>query len=464
MSKKAKTLIFSASGLAVLIVLTLVLLLMQDDETIGEEPLEILPDNRIIFTDFSPEDIVSIEVRNEHGEYTIIAENGSFAVPQLFSAPLLDSRLQTAARNMSAFHALELVEENAENLEQYGLNSTAARGFAAFTNGETLEVFVGDNAPTSELLTYVRIDNNVYAVQTFLVDFLRQNAFHYVSLSVTPDFQFGTQIESLIIDRIGEQRYHINAVRLGEDELALGTHKFTLPVEVEIDPVRGERLLQGLFGLRAEAVASVEKNLLERRLDHSFAVVEMTVGGRTSTLIIDGNFHGIHSDYPDVGYLFSPQSLAWFLDLDVESVMSTRIHMPMIYLVSELVIETPAHKLSFRFTGEDQHDEQYFLNGELVDAEHFKSLYRYVISMSATGLYEGEPENIEDMPFLARFTYSYRGTRPDDVFEFYDSGGMRAIISVNGTPRFTQSIGYSDRLAENLELYLNGEALILTWL
>jgi len=474
LSKKAKTLIFSVAGLAVLTALTLIIVFMQNDEIPDNDEILIESENRIIFTDLTPEDVISIEIKNEHGEYTVIhTGDNNFAIPQLLGAPTIDSRLLTAARNMSGFWALELVEENCVNLEQYGLQNPSAWGKVAFTNGEALEIHVGENTPTAELLTYVRLadSNDVYAVRTFLVDFLRENLFYYVSLIVTPEFTeagFPT-IDRLVIERAGHERYIAELIPRIETETAVNSHRLVQPLEIEIDHERGGRLLQGLFGLRATGVAYVGTELLTEFFEEPTAVVFMTIGENVSFLAVgadenDENYYAVHSDHPDVVYIFPPESLSWFLNLDAEKIMATRIHMPLIYIVSELTIETPRHTLGFRLTGESVGNEAYFLNGEQVNTELFKSLYRYTISINAAELYKDEPQNIADMPFLARFVFSYKNDRPDDVFEFYDAGSMRAVISVNGVPRFTKSIGYLNRLEENLELYLAGEPLILTWL
>jgi hypothetical protein len=491
MFSKKQTLIFSSAGLVLLIALTVILMLIQrepgTDDNIPDAPQE---DKTVQFTEFEAGDVVSISVKNEHGEYTVERNtNGDFIVPALLGAPTIHSRLHNSARYMSNFWAREIVAENVEPLYQYGLEDTAARAFVTFANGGTLEIFVGDETPTPEDLTYVRViregsKDTVYAVWSYLVDWLKEPALYYVSLEVTPSFMDAgwPQIDRLVIDRAGHEQYIIELVpRLYEDELIINSHRLLAPIQVEVDHDKGSALIQGLFGLTAAEAVFVGAELsgeLARVFDEPEAVITMTLGSYVSSLIVGGRyftqnddgenvfsgFYGVHSDYPDVLYIFSPQMLNRLLSFDAESIMAAMFHRPLIYTVAEFIIETPAHSLSFTLTGEDRNDEQYFLHGELIDINTFKDLYIFALMMSAEALFKGTPEDTADMPLLARYTYRYRDPgAPETVIEFYDIGDMRSVIAVNGDPRFTTRTGYLTRLEHNLEAYLNNEPIINSW-
>jgi len=491
LSKKVKTLIFSSTGLALLAALAVILMLTQrgDDKNGGEIPPESEPE-RIYFTQLMPEDLVSISVKNEHGEYTIErSPDGVYNVPVLLGALLNHSKLHTCARYMSEFWAREPIEENAENLEQYGLlENTAARGLAAFTGGEVLEIYVGDKTPTPEDMTYVRViragsKDTVYAVWSYLVDWLKESPLQYVSLDVTMSYTDAgwPRIERFTVDRAGREQYIIELIpRLDEEEIVINSHRLLAPVAVEVDHHKGNRVTQGLFGLTAQEVAFVGTELPEEFahvFDEPEAAAVMTLNGRDSALIIgsryftqneDGEnvfagYYGMHSDHPDVLFIFSPDMLNWLLTFDVESIMASMFQRPLIYTVSELIIETPAHTLSFTFTGESRSDEKYFLDGAQIDTNRLKDLYIFAISASAEALFKGEPGEAENMPLLARYTYRYRDGSPETVIEFLDAGSLRSVIAVDGELRFTTRIGYLTRLEQNLDAFLNNGTIINSW-
>jgi hypothetical protein len=485
LSKKLKTLIFSGAGLLLLAALTLVLVLTQNPPEITDSDTDILQ-TRVDFSSLEPEDIVSIRVINSSGEYTIEQPvEGFLIIPELRGAPLNQTALLHAARYIANFWARDTVEENAPDLEQYGLGDSAIRVSAVFENGETLELLIGDETPTAEDVTYVRRagENTVYIAWSWLVDIYREDSLHFVSLAVSETYDEAgfPDIERLVIEQAGEERHVIELVPEGaEDEVIFNRYRFTEPVRVDVDHTRGNDLMLGMFGLTADRVANVGAlpEELSHVLDEPAATVGITVGGRTSILIIGGRFftegededneaifagfYGVHSDYPDVLYVFAPEALSW-LNYSIDNVMAAIFHRPMIYTVSDFVIETPLHHLAFRLTGDNRNNEEYFLDGEPINADNFKKLYEYCFSMRADTLFAGTMEDLGNMPFLARFSYVYKGSRPDDVIEFYDDGNLRVVIVLNGEPVFTTRQMYITRLMQNIEAYLSGAPVIMEY-
>jgi hypothetical protein len=475
MTRKTRDLILAAAGLAVLIILAVIVSLIgREPEVPLPEPEPELEDKRIILSDFKPEDFIGVSVINEHGDYTVLRlADGSFGVPELLGAVLNQPRLHTSARYISELWAVEVVAENAQNLEQYGLGDTAAQSIAIFESHETREsftIFIGDKTPTAEDMTYVRRadSSTVYAVWSYLVDWAKEPAIFFASLFVTPEYSAAgwPLIDSFVIDRAGHEQYVIELIpRLDEEEIIINTHKLTAPVEVEVDHVRGDRIIQGLFGLTAAEVIHVGEELPEKYaalFENPDLIATMTIDDYVATLTVS-DFYGFHSDHPDVLFAFSPAMLSHLLTLQAESIMASMFHRPMIFTVSELIIETPLHTLSFTLEGSDQSDERYFQNGEPVDTNKFKDLYIFALMASAETLFRGTPQDIEAMPLLASYTYKYRDGSPDTVISFLDSGDMRSVIVIGGEPRFTTRIGYLTRLEQNLEAFINNEPIINSW-
>jgi len=491
LTKNTKTLIYSAAGLLLLVAAFIVLLVTQVPEE--DEPPPPPEDNsHLIFADLSPLDVASISVKNADAEYTIEQiKDEVFDIEALLSAPRNNDRLRDAARYMATLRARQIVEENETDFDKYGLGGSAIEVAVVFKNGEKQEYLIGDKTPTTEDMTYVRIkgDSTVYAVWSYYVNFTRGDLSSFVSLELTEEHQAAGSptVEKLSVQRKGQETYLFEAIPpLGENDVmtSFNQHKVVSPVQAELGYFEAERIIFGLFGLRAMEVYHLGEELPDDEiagLNEPTAVVEMTVGKDDTELIIgnpiyetitgvgDNNidivtgYYCVFSAYPDVVFIISVDFLPW-LNFDIERLMATGFHMPNILHVGALVIQTPAHDLSFTFTG-DTYTEQYFLDGELQEALRFKSLYQYVIAASAEALFKGDPEAVKDMPLLASYTFSYRENfnRPDDVVEFYDSGDRRIVIAFNGEPRFTCRAMYATRLEQNLDAYLKGEEIILSW-
>jgi hypothetical protein len=487
LSKNTKTLILSCAGLIVLIAAALILLLTQN----APEPDE--PDQtddtagaQIALTDFNTDDVVRISVRNPHDEYIIERNgNGGFGIAELLSAPLHETRFDAALRYVAGFRAIRIVEEDAEDLEQYGLGADAAWFKAEFANGESFEIYIGDPTPTTEPMSYIRIagEDTVYIVWSYFVNNFREDRRFYVSLELTLDYEAAGMplAERMVIEHTEGETFIIERIPLLEDiqvATSLNIHRMIQPYQIELSHVDSIPLLNGFFGLRAERVSYVGREIPDEGTVVAF--VEMTVDGRTESLEIrtvreeteDGAeiiYKAVYSEIPEVLYVFNPASLPW-LSFDIEQIMSTLFHLPNIFSVSDFIIETSEHNLHFTLQGNAQdRNEAYFLHGELIDTSEFKQLYQYCISASADALFNNDPAIIGaleagELPLLTRVTYRYRGgSRADDVIEFYDSGDRRTLIVKNGEPLFSSRMMYITRLEQNIEAYLAGERLIMSW-
>jgi hypothetical protein len=471
LSKNTKTLIFSGLGLVVLIIAALILTLNPDEAKNPDDDNITVQNNAIILNECDISDVVRIHVRNQNDEYIIERANENefyIAKFELLSVPQNQINYGTAARHVSLFRAYDVVEENAENLEQYGLDEASAAWFKAeFADGEAFEVYIGDPTPTTEQMFYVRLagSNTVYVVWASFVNVFREDKRFFVSLEITEALEgFDMPIvDRLVIHHIESETFvieRIPPVREGEIATSLNIHRMTEPYSVELSFVDSQQLLNGLIGLRASGTAYVGEEIPDD--GEIILIVEMTVDNKTTTLEVrvtgdEFELQGIYSEIPNVLYIFEPEALPW-LGFNVEELMSKLFFTPNIIYVSELIIQTDEHDLRFMLT-----EEEFFLNGELVDDSEFRSLYQYCIVAPADAIFRGEAD-IDELPLLARFTYRYHGgIRADDVIEFYDTGDRRVLVVMNNEPMFSSRIMYITRLKQNIEAYLNGERLIMSW-
>ncbi|MCL2076930.1 MAG: DUF4340 domain-containing protein [Oscillospiraceae bacterium] len=509
LSKSTKILIYSVIGLAALIAVVLILMLThtpeQPDSDNGlDEPLEV-DDSRLILSNLAPEDVVSISVKNQLDEYVIehFYYNGEsvFDITELLGAPRDFTKLNNAGRYASGLSARQIVSENETDFAKYGLAEDSeglARMTAVFTNGEILDIYIGDETPTSEPMTYIRKaggddEDTIYIVWSYFVNQFKEDRRFYVSLILTDDyFESGSpSIERLEIEHKVTGHYVIEKVPVLGDETdavtSLNLYRLTEPMELYLDFGLSESVVYGMFGLIAKEVACVgpAEDMPGNEItgfDEPYVFVEMTADGEKTTLTVgnaiwepfydnDGNVAGevvkgyyvAYSEIPEVLYIFEPYAFALpFLDIDIEQIMARMFHLPYIYSVEEFIVETNEHTLSFTLTGSSNAEEEFFLDGEKIDAQSFKNLYQFCIGARAESLFEGD--SVEGMEFLARFTYKYRNeARTVDVIEFYDSGDRRLIITKNDVPMFVGRLMFITRLEQNIEAFFSDEPLIMAW-
>ncbi|MCL1823760.1 MAG: DUF4340 domain-containing protein [Oscillospiraceae bacterium] len=495
LSKNTKTLIFSASGLLVLIAAVIALVLTQEKPEIEELPEQPAVDPRLILSALTADDVKIISVINQSDDYTIErlgVDLFDMAVLSAVNAPADEIKLGNAARYASGLRARDIVEESAkeEDFAKYGLaeNSEAFTAMRVeFNDGTSLEIYIGNETPTTEPMTYIRKagDNMIYTIWTYYVSLFKEDRRHYVSLNVTPSYdEAGTpDVEKLIIECFGDR--HVIEMFQKADEndivLTLNLHRFTEPIDVVIDYTDGFPLVHGMFGLTAGKVAytgSPEEmpDTDVTGFDEPSALIEMTANGKKSTLTLGNVYiefgegenddiiyiYGVHSDIPGVLYLFLPEQLPWY-DINIEKIMAGTFHMPFIFGVSDLTAEVGGKVLNFTFSGESVDDEAYYLDGELVDTSAFKKLYQFIIGAPAENLFKGNAEDVQQMPLSARISYQYRGSRPDDVIEFYDAGNRRCVIAFNGVPTYTSAFSYVAALENNINAFLNNEEVVFNY-
>ena len=468
---------------------------------IVEVPFENSAD--LTFTDLSSEYVIRISVINPLDEYIIewledydateFENTGRFGIEDLGDTPVIQGSFDAAARYVSRFTAREIVAENVADLAliEYGLSDEAPRAkvTAIFSGGqEPLSLIIGDEALTGDNLTYFRFedDNTVYAAWTYLFAHFLNDRRAYVSLQVEGDYaEMGMpEVQRVTIRQPEQPRYVIEPVQRDPeiDVIAsFNSHKLTVPVEVELDYEAANGAIFGLFGLVADEIAYAtglkdgEFSDEITGLDAPLLTVNTTFNDKIHTLTLGNSagpnkYYGKYSENPDVIYIFDGE-IPW-LDFEPEKFMAKQFVLPYIYSLSDFIIETNQHLLHFEITGDDAASEKFYLNGEEVeDANLFKSLYQFCIRAGGDRFFEGSIEDIEEIPMTAKFTYKYRGNRDDFTVAFHEgqdwgSGRYAALVTdydTDNTLLLSGRMSYLNRLLQNIEFYLNGEDIIMSW-
>lgn len=481
-----KILIFSCVGLLVLGLVTAVLLLTQPAE---EEPEEVEAEDKsyLVFGDREVTDVASVEVKNSEAEFTLSAmtdEAGAayYGVEGFTDVPLDTSTTKNTVSYISALTARQLVEENADDLEKYGLASPKAEVKVTYTDGTGFSFLVGDEAPTGSA-SYARRpgERDVFTVSTYQVSNFLFTAYDFINKLVVPEYDSenapvvekititGREREDIVIETIPEP---------AEDETRymMNSHQFTSPINVEIDGERGQSLIYGMFGLTAQSALWTGLDEVDYELAGLVdpqCVVTLKCDGVTYTLTVgdevvqeneDGTqsvigYYGTVSTAPDVLYLFSAGSLPW-LDFSYDDVIARLFLTPYIYEVAELVVESAEDTLRFSMVG-DAEEQTFYIDGEEAAADRYKTFYQFAIGAYGEQIYMEEDRG----EFLARYTYSYFSERKTaDVVEFYASPDDRkVIIYVNGAPMFKCREVYITRLVQNMAAVRDGSEIITSW-
>lgn len=502
MSKNKQILIFSGIGLAVLGgVAALLLLTAPAPETEEPDAPAETEETALILTDKTPADVARVRIVNAEGEYEIVPrgetdENGEplWTVAGLEGADLRTSELSALVTNAAALTARDFVEENAA-LEKYGLSAPRATVAVSFADGSDYTFRIGDEVPASSTAVYFYAEDTdtVYTYTKSQINAFLNDRFSFIETQVMPDAdtEMGEEILSFRVERRDlDEPILIEQLPPSDDpdELSVFTYQMTSPYAVYLDLTDGPVFLQSLFGLTAQSAAwygMEERDYALAGLDDPSVVVTVETTKKTYTLTLgsavgkeitdeDGNvsteitgIYGMSSEVPDTLFLFDESAIP-AATVRADALISRLFLMPYIYSLKEVTYADhlgQAFTLSFEKIKDATETEsavyKHLLNGEETDEQRLKNLYQFMISASGDELYfdGGEDE------LLAEIHYVYADeSRGENVVRFYSAADdRRVIVNVNGKNLFKTKQIYMSRLYENVESYLNGGEIILTY-
>jgi hypothetical protein len=421
----------------------------------------------VVFTDFSAEDVVSIRIVNSKDDgYTIYSKSCIFSITEIDergqAVPYNQALLLGAVTAVSSLSAHTVAEENAEDLDKYGLVNPAIEVTAVFSTGDTVTFFVGDPAPDGTSLYFrLKDSNDVYAVSSHMVnpffserhDFIERLAFPQYNAALTPTvdrvmIKRPDLDEPIIIESIPELAL--------EDIRTFNAHKLTSPLSIDADSDKSANVIFGIFGLTAANVlwvAPEEYDFEKTGLSSPLCTVEVQAGQEVYTLILGGDFqggvYGMSSHAPELLLLFDRAVLPW-LTVTANDLVSDIFLTPYIYSLSKLEIVTNARTLSF--------DSDSFAD------ERLKLLYQYMISARGEELFKETDISDGYSKPIAIITFYYLDeSRPPDVVKYGTARNRRSVIQVNDVNLFTCREVYTTRLIENIEAFIDGGEIILDW-
>lgn len=502
MKKNKQILIFSVIGLAVLGgVAALLLLTAPAPEAEEPDPAAETEDTSLILTEKSPEDVLSVHVVNPEGDYEIVPSGETdgdgaalWTVAGLESADLRTSELSAAVTNAAALTARDFVEENAE-LEKYGLAEPKATVTVTFTDGSDYTFRIGDDVPSSSAAVYFYAENTdtVYTYTRSKLTAFQNDRFGFIETQVMPalDNETGEEVLSFKLERKDlDEPILIEQLPLPDDpgELSVFTYQMVTPYTVYLDLTNGAIFLQSLFGLTAQSAAwygMEERDYELSGLNDPSVVVTVETTKKTYTLTLgnavgqevtdeNGNvsteitgIYGMSSEVPDTLFLFDESAIP-AVSVRADALISRLFLMPYIYSLKEV---TYADHLGQEFTLSFEKEKEatetenavykHLLNGGETDEQRLKNIYQFIISASGDELYfdGGEDELLAEIHYI----YADAG-RGENIVKFYSSKDDRkVIINVNGKNLFKTKQIYMTRLFENVESYLNGGEIVLTY-
>lgn len=536
LSKTTRTVIIAAGVLLVLGAVLLVLMLTSpagDDNSSGASTGESTgtseaadsssvsdssgtssDSEKVVITDKEQENVLKMEVRNETGSFSFERNqrevsatdddgNVSTSTEYYWTSPELDgvdhndSTIGSFVRCMAGLSASSMVEENAQDLEKYGLADPAAEVKVTFDDGTSADICFGIRNPAASNYVYCLTNggSDVMQVSYYSAGSAFYDIRDFVNLVLTEayDANNAKELDYLVIDRkdLDEEvriEYMADVAAESEKEdsviTTFNTHRITSPITAELDTTKGQTFCYGLYSLTAsscEYIDPTEQEIADDGLDDPFCKVSFKYGGKARVLLLGNEIRTESSDDEsseslssvtgyyamfeggNIIYSISTDNAPWYT-FQVQDIMSRRPISPYIYTIDTLTVTTPDGEYVFKVSG-DADDHVFTCGDTVLNDSSFKSFYQHLITSMGEELYfsDEKPEPYITLNFKYREEYYDTYGRSEDTIEFYKSDDRKNIVSVNGDILYKVRQIYTQRLLENLDALFNGGDIKLDW-
>ena len=423
--------------------------------------------DKVRIVEYDRDKIQKIELNSPNGKLTLVREMGEWKADYPYSIRLDEMDVEDVAATFSALWAEDLVEENPEDLSQYGLDEPTATGTAYLEDGSTVVLYLGDRTPVGN--TYYLMaegDPNVYTVWMSSGNYL-QYVVSDIRDTKLPELDSMSMTYVKIV-RNGVTQFELvdDENRRPEDEIYLftsGSWAMTQPypqiMAVDLGELETFFKSIGAFEIK-EFVDDDSADLSKYGLDPPQAeVILRDVENELHFLL--GSQVGDYDIYVKIPGRHSvakmDKSLFDFVHTPVFPLVDGFLFITLIDEVNRIVVETGGekHVAALRRTeetvdGETETVTSFYVDDREADEDAFRAFYRSMVGIMIDAEVEGDVNAAPEIK--TSFYLTPRGTdtevRVDIDFTPYDRSFYAATR--DGLTEFVVSRLEVDRMLEDL--------------
>ncbi len=516
LSKSVISVIIAAGVLLVLGVVMMTLMLTAPGDNAASSPSDssVTSEETIDITGQHTDSVLKLTVNNENGTFTferqkrVVSSTDSegkvtskdeyyWTSADLKDVPQSDTNVRNLMNNLSNLPARSIVEENAEDMGKYGLESPLATAEVSFEDGSVIKLNFGIQNPANTSTAYCRTEgsNTVYLVNYYSVSGAYTAVNRYANLIMTDGYRTDgsneldyLKIQRKDLDEEVEIRFMFDVAEDAEKEDSVistfNTHRFIKPMTAEIDVTTGKSVCNAMYGLTMSAceyLEQTEENMKACGLDDPFLRMTFKYDGQLYTLLLGNEiveetdesgtesaptlanvtgYYAVIEGVPGI-YSLAKESAPWYT-FNVSDIISKRPISPYIYTVESITVTTPDGEFRFDIDGENK---KFYHGSDEVNGSEFKKLYQQLISSIGEEMYTEQTDKAPEVTVKFRYMDQYVDTygTKEDVLEFIPDDGRKYIINLNGMTVFKIREIFISRLTENVNSLLNGGTVNYDW-
>ena len=431
-----------------------------------------VPSLNVTLLSMALDEIASVKVTNTAGSYILFPTMGKIANSSgeetdgtVWSIKEMDAQytnkqtIESAVSSFANITALRLMEENAQDLAQYGLEKpTATLEIMAHDTEKNFKMFIGNTAPTEDG-KYARVDgsNDVYLINSGLAEECERENTHYISVAI---------LGAVKKDSTNQNYFDNEDALVSFDEIEISGTKNPSPITLKMNPYKGissipyvmttpvqqsvmgeagdaamAPMKSGLMGDGAYAYMPDNAALARYSLDNPYTVVKYTIAEQKVTLKVgidpdDSEYYAVMVDDKPIIYKIVKQQLP-FVAYNTEQYFNNYIFLDDITSIKSVtaITENGTHtyELTHSMDEKDLAAIEVRADGNTLNDQNFRYLYQYMISCTAMEFtMDSAPSDIA--PSLTLKVEYLDDTRSLLTINYVKTADRRYHVTVNGVP------------------------------
>lgn len=429
-------------------------------------------------------DILSVEVKNKQGGFTLENNGSAGTIKQLSGISQNEGLVKNLLENTANLQAEKVAEENPADISKYGLDKTEATFTVKYADGTSKTLLVGDASHEGDCRYFmVKGEKKVYMAELSKLAYYTSPVNEFVSNSLIPA-QDSTSEQPYGKMTITRRNY--DYVMTFEDDSSNNTvmssaQIMTSPIFAYLDVSKSTNVTHGMWGLTATGciypkptAADMKKCGLDKPLckvhyegdnfDYTLNIGNAIYGGdshedsETGKKEISGYYCTLEGgDGTSCIYAVDAGSLPW-VNAKPDDVIANIVIAK--YLADMDTITVTADKnYEFKITAEEEKGDNgqadtkaVTLDGKNMNVDNFKSLYQYMISCPTGEIYFKEPKGEK---FL---TIKVKDNKGDvQTLEYFKDSSRRCVLKINGKASYKVQTSWTDKFIENVENIAEGK-------
>ena len=461
--KKQKLILFMSALLVVFLSVILVSLLFWEPESLEEIPQQESLVQELF--SLSEEEINTLEIENPLEKFTLVNCGEGFAVEGIEEIKTSSVAVNSLTGILKEFQIYREIPSGKEKLAEYGLESPKYQLQITKTNGEKMQISLGNKAPDHQGV-YLLYQDKVYLTDDALLENLSKGSYSFLDHEITPPEIQYNEAEIILSGKARKVPISLKitteekpVVEQGVQSSAIKRYELVTPIEQEINADKALQLTESVFSLYANAIEMINPSpddLLSIGLDEPYSTVSVSADGENlftlkATAPDENNYVYLIKEDAQLVYLVSANRLKW-LTMQVEELRESIYQAPELEEISGFRIEARGSDYEFQLEGEDE--LKVSCQAVPVELSRFQEFYDIVTTIAPEQMLFDKPEFEEALTM----TVTYKDGRRD-ILKMMPTGDGRVGISLNGEIRYAVSQNIVYHILDNCRFLMEGGKL-----